>query len=171
MFSQNLEESKAELNQLSKLSLKDYNLEAIRQTKAFGNYIGHISNTELPVEDREEAAMLASSLFINEEVNIEDTVFRKTPLTSNSYITVLSDNGKSNIKIEWNKIISSEDYNKLTAIKRVEIEQVVYEYHKPPKNYLVKNKLESIKIIDCHFVYDKSTKLNRVLLGKILFKI
>lgn len=172
VFSQNTNQSNKILSSLSKPQLEDYNREAERITEAFGKYISHISNAELPLETRQEAALLALDLFINKEVIIQDSVFCSRQFSIESYIDYLLTNAKTDIKIEWNDLFPHQQFSSDKAIKKVEIEQVVKYY----QNYLMHKIEKSNKIIENHFrieyklIYNQSTRLIEIKLGNIFYK-
>lgn len=172
VFSQNPDQSKMILKALSVSQLEDYNREAERITEAFGKYISYMANANLTIETRLDAARNAKGLFINKEVTIQDTVFCSKPLTVESYIKHLLENNQSDIKIEWNDIFPFQEFNLDTAIKKIEIEQVVRYYENYPKPKIEK----SSKIIENHFkleykfIYNETTELIEIKLGNIVFK-
>lgn len=171
LFSQNSYHPKKTLKRLSPNELEDYNNYAIIKTKSFGKYLSYILDSELPILQRRKAANYARKLFVNNSVIVEDTIFSSAkPLTIEKFIIFLLKNEKKNLEIEWNDIYSKESFNISTAVKIVEIEQVV-KFYNMLDYYLVDNLQTSYKIIETHFIQkDGSDPPIQIKLGKIQFK-
>jgi len=171
IFSQNPHQPKNTLKSLCTNEIEDYNDYAIIKAQSFGKYMSYILDSDLPIEKRKKAAKHARKLFISKDIIIQDTVFSlKKPITIEKFIITLLENEKNNLEIEWNDIFSKEGFDINSAIKIVEIEQVV-KFINILDPYLTDNVEASNKIIETHFIQeDELDPPIQIKLGKIEFK-